>query len=244
MGISFGIKDWAGWMPGAATTQEWQEWVDQGAPTRNDSDSSSPETNKPNVSAIPPMLRRRLSPMGRAAVSVMMPLYEQYGPMPIVYISRHGEVSRTLDMLQDIATEEPLSPTAFSLSVHNAVAGLFSIQQKATSAITAIAATADDLIPSLLEARGQINHTTPYVLCVFCDAPVPDFYHSQLTPSFLYSAAFVVSAEEEFSLQTHSSTSATSELPQALSFLRFLLSNQSTLPCNRGKITRGHQASC
>jgi len=39
----------------------------------------------------------------------------------------HGELAKSVQMLQRIAVGEKFSPTAFSLSVDNAIAGLFSI---------------------------------------------------------------------------------------------------------------------
>src|SRR4051812_6705411 len=103
MALTFSILDWKAWTPA--------------------------HDLQPDVSVIPAMLRRRLSPIGRAALSVIMPLADSQGAMPLVYVSRHGDLNRTLGLLQDLALGEPLSPTAFSLSVHNATAGLFSIQQ-------------------------------------------------------------------------------------------------------------------
>ena len=71
------------------------------------------------------------------AFSVGWPLAEGLEDLPLVFISRHGETPRTLDILSDLASEQPLSPTQFSLSVHNAVIGLWSILRNETSEMTA-----------------------------------------------------------------------------------------------------------
>jgi len=44
----------------------------------------------------------------------------------MVFASRHGEADRTLAILQDLAAGAEVSPTLFSMSVHNSVPGLWS----------------------------------------------------------------------------------------------------------------------
>jgi hypothetical protein len=191
---------------------DWKAWT----PAHNDA---------PDVSIIPAMLRRRLSPLGRAALSVIMPLAQTHGAMPLVYVSRHGDLNRTLGLLEDMAKSEPLSPTAFSLSVHNATAGLFSIQQGLTSNITAISGGAEELVPALLEALGLCSEQTPQVLCVFCDEPTPAIYqHQAAQPAHAYAVALVVGMGSELQLDhVGPAASATnSEEPQSLQLLRLL----------------------
>jgi hypothetical protein len=54
--------------------------------------------------------------------------------------------------LSDLANDQPLSPTQFSLSVHNAMIGLWSIMRGETSEMTALAAAGDGLEHGMLEA--------------------------------------------------------------------------------------------
>lgn len=166
------IEHWRAWMPGVSSPQQWQQWCESGS-----ADSSDDSID---VSAIPPMLRRRLSPMGRAATSCLMPLLallHQPSNTPIVFASRHGEVGRTQKMLCDLAEDELLSPTAFSLSVHNAICGIISINQKITANINAIAAAGSELTTTLIEAAGLLSgNSCKEVLCVLCDEPLPAPY--------------------------------------------------------------------
>jgi hypothetical protein len=178
---------------------------------------------QPDVSLIPAMLRRRLSPMGRAAFSVMIPLVETFGPMPLVYVSRHGEVGRTMELLAAIAKQEPLSPTAFSLSVHNAIAGLFSIHQGITKNINAIASGSQELVAALLEAVGLCSEQEPRVLCVFCDEPLPSVYSGFVSqPQAPYALAVVISIGNDWQLTPTIDQSVNFGEPQALSLLRLL----------------------
>jgi hypothetical protein len=104
-------------------------------------------------------------------------------------------------LLKDLASGEPVSPTAFSLSVHNATAGLFSIQQGLTKNITAISCGDADLVPALLETLGQCHTNEPKVMCVFCDEPPPDIYRDQVSqPEFAYAVALIISCGEDWTL--------------------------------------------
>lgn len=134
-------------------------------------------------------------------MSVIMPLAETHGAMPLVYVSRHGDLHRTVQLLKDLASSEPLSPTAFSLSVHNATAGLFSIQQGLTKNITAISCGDEELVPALLETLGQCSVQEPKVMCVFCDEPPPEMYRVQVSqPGIPYALAVIVSRGTDWQL--------------------------------------------
>ena len=113
--------------------------------------------------------------------------------MPLVFVSRHGECSRTLSQLQDLARGELMSPTAFGLSVHNAVAGLYSIHRSLTGSITAVSAGCHSLLAGFLEALGLAQATNGKVLCVFCDEPPPEIFHAHVDqPSLAFALGLVI----------------------------------------------------
>lgn len=142
------IARWSAWRPGAAA---------------------------PDVGFIEPLLRRRLSPLARAALHVAHACIGDLPAVRCVYASRHGELARTVDMLRGLAQGEPLSPTAFSLSVLNANAGLFSIIRGDTSPITALAAGADTFGFALLEAASRVAQEGGWpLLLLYADAPAPE----------------------------------------------------------------------
>ena len=207
----------------------WQVWQATG-------------NNEPDVSVIPAMLRRRLSPMGRAALSVVIPLLDTWGDMPIVYVSRHGELNRTLGLLRDLAIDEPLSPTAFSLSVHNATAGLLSIHRGLTHAITAISGGAQDVVPALLECLGQCTPQQPQVLCVFCDEAIPEIYHTHEQPHPLHAVAFVITLAPAVTAPHWALSLTTSPVappavkPQALQLAQALAQSQPLTLASNGNI--------
>jgi hypothetical protein len=122
------------------------------------------------------MQRRRLSRLARMAFSVGWPLAEGLERLPLVFVSRHGETPRTFDILSDLANDEPLSPTQFSLSVHNAVIGLWSILRGETSEMTALACAGDGLEHGVVEAAALLEEGAPAVLLVITEEQPPAAY--------------------------------------------------------------------
>lgn len=219
-------------MPGIATRQDWQAWAK--------GDKQPLIGDSPSVQEIPPMLRRRLSPLGKMALSVAWPILNENAHLPSVFCSRHGELERTVGMLKGLALEEALSPTHFSLSVHNAIGGVFSIARQDRSPISALAAGAEGLSQALLETRLILaEQEVPEALCVVYDAPLPGVYADfACEPTWPYAAAFLVSMPGQadsshlplsLALRDADDSSAASSPPpgqsepQTLSFLRFLL---------------------
>ncbi len=131
----------------------------------------------PDVKFVDAMLRRRLGRLAKMALAAAHACAEDRPALRVVYASRHGELARSLAMLRDLAAGEPLSPTAFGLSVHNAAAGLLSILRRDTSPATAIAAGEETFGMALAEASAQFlaDPESP-VLLVYADEPVPVEY--------------------------------------------------------------------
>jgi hypothetical protein len=147
----------------------WIEW--DAHPQRHGAPASS------ELGFIDPLLRRRLSPLARMSLKVAHDCVPDLDSVRMVYASRHGELNRTTDMLEDLASGESVSPAAFSLSVLNASAGLFSIARKDTAPATAVSAAAETFGYGLLEAGLQLaDRPQDPVLLVFADEPVPEAY--------------------------------------------------------------------
>jgi hypothetical protein len=84
---------------------------------------------------------------------------------------------RTTDILRSISAGEPVSPTAFSLSVLNAMTGVFGIARGDRSAASAISAGAETLGYALLEAHAQYaTQPDSPVLLVYADEPADAAY--------------------------------------------------------------------
>jgi hypothetical protein len=131
----------------------------------------------PSPTSVEPMLRRRLGGLARAALSVLEQVVVKGDPVRLVFASRHGDLARTVELLAAIADDEPLSPTTFSLSVHNAIPGLFSIAYRDVSASTALAADAESFCWGAVEAMTELAADPERdVVLVYADETLPEPY--------------------------------------------------------------------
>lgn len=187
--LSFKLRGWNAYTPGLESIESWEDWL-------NSQYELPTDAPKPALKNIPLMLRRRFTTIGKYSVEAATPLLTEDEQIPLVFASRHGDVDLTLSLLKSIASNESLSPTSFSLAVHNAISGLFSIARKDRSEITAISAT-ENLIPfALLEAATQLQENK-HVLCIICESVLPDLYRPfAASPPFTYAIAMVLSREE------------------------------------------------
>ena len=146
-----------------------------------------------------------------------------------MFVSRHGETPRTYEILSDLAKDEPLSPTQFSLSVHNAIIGLWSIMRGETSEMTALAAAGDGLEHGMLEAAALLNEGAPAVLLVITEEQPPAAYSAWIDDvPFPYALGLLLTPGTDWRLTLNSTTEARSKAhwPHALNLLRTLLGQQ------------------
>lgn len=152
--------------------------------------------DKDSFKKIPPLLRRRFNTLGKCAMAAVLQLLNDGDYMPSVFASRHGDTALTLSLLEGIGRDEDMSPTNFSLAVHNAVSGLYTMARKDTSAVTAIASADGLIVSALLESAGLLT-TCERVLCVIYDLPLPALYQRYMpSVSFPYAIALILSHSE------------------------------------------------
>lgn len=131
------------------------------------------------LSSVPKMLKRRLSPLAKTVFCAANQCIDEAMIVPAVFSSSHGELAKSFLMMERLeAAGEEFSPTAFSLSVHNAIAGLFSMARKSQLQCTVVAPGEEGLAPAFIEAFGLLNEGAEQVLMVFYDEPLVDFYPS------------------------------------------------------------------
>jgi hypothetical protein len=147
--------------------------------------------------------------------------------MPVVYASQHGETTRGFDLLQCLARDEPLSPTSFSLSVHNAIAGMWSILRKETTESAALSVEGDGLESAIAEACLLLRAGHAQVMVVLAEEKPPQEYTPWIGDvPFSYALALVVAQGRQFHLHCAAPGTAVqedTELPHPLSLLRHLL---------------------
>ena len=150
--------------------QKWSVWP----PIDKEVDEQS--ILQERLATLPRLLKRRLSPLARIVFSAAIPCLEDNKQMPSVFSSTHGELAKSFAMMEMIEAGEDISPTAFSLSVHNAIAGLFSIAFKNNTESTVVAPGEEGIAAAFIEAAGLLQQGAEQVLIVLYDEPLLGFY--------------------------------------------------------------------
>jgi len=222
--ITFNISQWRAWAPGLSASADWQFWA-------NGQHSPCNDASAPDVSFLPAMQRRRLSLLARMAFAVGWPLAEGHEHLPLVFVSRHGETPRTFSILSELAARQPLSPTQFSLSVHNAVIGLWSILRGSTSEMTALAAAGDGFEQGVLEAAALLADGAPAVLLIVTEELPPEAYSPWIDDvPFAYALGLLLTPGEQWQLSPGAASAAKPvELPHALNWLKATLTGCNSL---------------
>ena len=122
------------------------------------------------------MMRRRMSRLGRMALQAAWDCQRDDVGMPTVFASRYGDVGRSLALLEEMARDATVSPTGFSLSVHNAIAGMYSIARADRGNAICVAAGRATAAAGLVEAAGLLADGAPEVLLVCYDETLPSEY--------------------------------------------------------------------
>lgn len=171
MVFEFVILDWAAYADGMTSRQDWLTWAKQGhlLPSRAVSET-------PRLDDMPAMMRRRVDRLGRLACQVAYWCQPHGNACPLVFASRYGEAKRSLALLGDLVHKQPLSPTGFALSVHNAVSALYSIARGDKQQAVVIAASECTALAAITEAVSLLADGAEEVLLVFYEAPLPDAY--------------------------------------------------------------------
>jgi len=167
--LIFSICSWGAWSPQYQQATDWQIWQE----TTLTHDSDLP--NAPKLAQVPAMQRRRYSALTKMQLEAALQC-DAPQQCRTIFSSRHGELNRTLGLLDNIVEQEPLSPTAFSQSVHNTASGIYSILKGNRASSTSIAAGEETLYQALVEAYAQLHQDPTPLLFVFGDEPVPEVY--------------------------------------------------------------------
>ena len=139
------------------------------------------------------MLRRRAGTLGKIALEVAYRCIGERADVDTVFCSRHGDVARSLTLLGDLVREEPLSPTAFGMAVHNANAGLFSIARQDRAQHIALAGASATFEHGMVEACGLLADGAGRVLLVVADCELPELMRPfEASPGHPYALALMV----------------------------------------------------
>lgn len=228
--LRFAIDSWAAWAPGLEDRAAWSIWLKTPGPLVDNERSSPP------LREIPAVLRRRANRDGRAALQAT--LWADPAQGPIIFASRYGEIIRSVELLEQLAAHETLSPTTFSLSVHNAVGALFSIARSHKSNYTAISAGDETVEAAFTEALGLLADSAPVVTVVYYESPLPEIYSAFDEPNSIvraWACRLKLSHGSGFELRRVNSDAPaipSRDFPFDLEILRFLVNSDSASICH------------
>lgn len=223
--VQFSVAAHAAWAPNLVTNQAWLDWAKAPFVIQGE--------NEPGVVEMPAMLRRRAGFLGKMALEVAYHCLGKENNTPTIFCSRHGDVSRAMELLISVVKNEPLSPTNFGLAVHNATAGLFSIARKDQANHLALSAGQCTIEHGVIEACSLLADGAEEVLLVSFDnclpAPFSPYEDCEEQPHAW--AWLMVPAENkeviQLSWQSAESTPSTplvaDTMPASLSVLQFYL---------------------
>ncbi|GGA74628.1 3-oxoacyl-ACP synthase [Arenimonas soli] len=227
----FVVSDWSAFAPGLESREQWLAWAR--APHLPEGEQA------PALAEMPAMQRRRLERLGRMALQVAWRLQPEPEPsVPVVFSSRHGDITRTFQMLRGLAGGEPLSPTHFGLSTHNAVVAQYSIARGLTGNYLATAGGVESPESAVTEALGLLADGEASVLVVHCDdLTPPDYVCYRDEPEAPYAWAWRLrrpgEGEAALSLgpagEGAQAASAPALLPHGLDVMRWFLSGEPDL---------------
>jgi hypothetical protein len=195
-------------------------------------DDPAPAT--PDVSFLPPLLRRRCSPLTRMMLHVAhaaCPEPER-ARLPLVFASRYGEARATVTLLENLARRQPLTASGFSHSVHNAQAALFSIATGNRQPASAVAGGPGTFGSAFLEALVAAHRSDGAALLVVADDPLPPvFARFQAPPALSYAVALLLRLDAAgLAFEAgDGSVAADRSTPEAVRFVRWLASTEPRL---------------
>ena len=226
---TFSVRDWSAFAPGLESADDWRAWAQK---------PFLPEGDQvPALAEMPAMQRRRLERLGRMALQVAWRCQPDADTgLPLVFASRHGDIARTFEMLTGLAGGEPLSPTHFGLSTHNAIAAQYSIARSLTGNYLAVSASPEAAEAAVTEALALIADGAGEVLVVVYDGPTPADYAGFLDePECFFAWAWRLGAARDglpvYSLEPGEAPASrpAAGLPHGLEVLRFFLSGDPIL---------------
>jgi len=231
MDAVFSIDAWSAYAAGLEDDAAWREWAR--APWLPVGDAM------PLLAEMAPMQRRRVERLGRAALQVAWRCQgDDADGVPMVFATRHGDLDRTHRMLAELARGEPLSPTQFGLSTHNAIAAQYSIARGLQGNYLAVSAVRATPEAAVTEALGLLADGAHAVLVVVYDEALPGDYNAFLDePDALHAWAWRIVAPRDglprLSLRA-GEPAAADTLPHSLDVLRFFLAGDAALPGTDG----------
>ncbi len=116
------------------------------------------KNEKPDLSFVPMMTRRKLSPIARITFALLNECYDG-NEVNLVFASQFGEVDRLESLISQYTNDGEVSPISFGSSVHNASVGAFSLFKGIKNKYNAISAGENSLSAGFLDAILETEKT-------------------------------------------------------------------------------------
>jgi len=210
------------WLPGYTDLDAWL------AGTRSEAGE------RPRGEGLRRIDRRRASPLGRALADVSAEAMQAAGVDPaevaIVVGSAVAEGTTLLAILDQIwLRREPVSPAAFTMSVHNAAAGLISISHGNRNFATSLAADSDTPAAALFEGLALArSHGRPVLVACGDEASLENLVHDDRRWDALAAAVVLLPPGSAHPVANTDDSSAAR--PAAAPVLELALSGTPELP--------------
>ena len=142
----------------------------------------SETVQKPDVSFVPMLTRRRLSYISRMVVLVSNQVSQdkdgnKLPPCKVTFASQFGEISQQLKISQTLIETGTVSPAHFSLSVFNAAVANASILETNTAGYSAVFSGKDAFSTGLTDCLAALeNEQGDTRTFIFADELIPETY--------------------------------------------------------------------
>jgi len=166
---------------------------------------NQPYVPRPIQPPVPSILaaneRRRTGAAVRLALSVAQQASEMAdiapGGIASLFATSNGDGAVVHAILQTLASDEPVSPTQFHNSVHNAASGYWSIATGSRQPTSCLSGGDASGAAALLKAVAAVEvEQVPVLLCVY-DVPVPELLAPRRSTMGSFGAGLVLAAGAE-----------------------------------------------
>lgn len=229
------MRRWSAWSGGREDAEAWRTWCAH--PVELEAGGY------PEARFLPALIRRRCGPLARITLTAAFACCgdDELDHCSTVFASRHGNINESIELLDRVAARQPLSPTVFSHTVHNAQAGLFHLAARNGHASSSIAAQADTFGCGYLEALALLAREPEHpVLLVTADVPLASTFAGLVDErDASYGLALLLASSGTggrlaFSIEPAAPSSERARWPDAVEFLRWYLSDEPSLALGTG----------
>ncbi|QGX90341.1 beta-ketoacyl synthase [Tatumella sp. TA1] len=222
MNFSITITDWSARAPGLETREAWQTTLNRGL----NIDGDTPYGKLKNISNL---TARRLSSGSRLALDCALDITTRHSPDAFIFTCRHGELERNHRILSALAEGDAVSPTDFTMSVHNSAVGQLAIMLDAPVSSTSISAGEDSFQQGIIEAVALLGNGFTRILLVDFEGKLPEFYLPHASPHWPYACALLLEKGTDLNCQMRplkDEQPPSLRLPQSLRLLHYWLGQQ------------------